>query len=316
MSTDDNRITLPAIRLMLILLLIVIAPVTQAETFRHERGEIELEHPPQRIVALNWAAAEALILLGVTPTGVADLDGYPVWVKEPAMPPGVQNVGIRASPSLEAIHQLKPDLIITSAQLAPAYEQLKDIAPTYVISVYDKGLDPFQQAKIMLQALGDMLDRSKKADRILADLERSLAANRKRLANAGLHDKPIALVSFMDNRHVRIMTRNGLLSAALEGLGLTNAWTEEGNFWGFSLVGLEVLAPMKDARLVVISPTAPGLADQLAASPFWQHLPMVNDEEIYQVETVWSFGGIHAVQRLAENLTDQLLQGGAHNVRR
>ena len=316
MSIDRNRVIPPAVRLLFVLLLVMNAAAASAETFRHERGVIDLENTPQRIVALNWAAAEALLLLGITPTGVADLDSYPVWVQEPVMPEGVWNVGTRASPSLEAIHLLKPDLIITSAQLAPAYEQLKDIAPTYVISVYDKGLDPFQQAKTMLQVLGDMLDRSKEADQVLADLERSFAANRQRLAEAGLQDKPIALVSFMDNRHVRIMTRNGLLNAALEGLGLTNAWTREGNFWGFSLVGLEVLAPMKDARLVAISPTAPGLANQLAASPFWQNLPMVQNEEIYQVETVWSFGGIHAVKRLAENLTDQLLSGGARNVDR
>lgn len=316
MSTDCHRAIAPATRLLLILLLTLSSSAVQAETFRHERGVIEFENTPQRIVALNWAAAEALLLLGIIPIGVADLDGYPVWVQKPNMPEGVRNVGTRASPSLEAIHLLKPDLIITSAQLAPAYEQLKDIAPTYVISVYDKGLDPFQQAKTMVQTLGDMLNRSAEASQALAELDRSLAANRQRLADASLQNKPIALVSFMNNRHVRIMTRNGLLNAAIEGLGLTNAWKEEGNFWGFSLVGLEVLAPMEDARLVVISPTAPGLAGQLAASPFWRNLPMVKDQEIYQVDTVWSFGGIHAVQRLAENMTDQLLNGGEQNVRR
>ncbi|WP_236743945.1 ABC transporter substrate-binding protein [Marinobacter similis] len=80
-------------------------------------GPCELDEPPQRIVALNWAATEALLLLGVTPIGVADKTGYATWVREPVLPDHVPNIGTRVAPSLEAIAELEPDLIVTSSEM-------------------------------------------------------------------------------------------------------------------------------------------------------------------------------------------------------
>lgn len=303
------------LRAILFTLSVTACAIVQAQTWQHERGTLTFEQPPQRVVALNWAATEALVLLGITPVGVADKDYYTVWVQQPALPEeGVANVGARSSPSLEAISELKPDLIVTSGQLAPAYEQLKDIAPTYVISVYDKGAKPYEQARTMLITLGEMLDREEQAAAVLAEIDADLASNRARLENAGLADRPLALVNFMDDRHVRINAPNGLLQAGIEGLGLSNAWSEDGNFWGFSLVGLEALAPLQDARLVAISPTPPGLRDQLGNSPFWRHLPAVRNGEVYQIAPVWTFGGVNSIRRLSNLLTEQLLAGGSDNV--
>ncbi len=254
-------------------------------------------------------------MLGVVPVGIADKSGYPVWVQEPELPDYVPNVGMRSAPSLEAIAELQPDLIVTSGQLAPAWEQLRDIAPTYVISVYDQGAQPFARARDMLLALGGILDRQEQARQALADLDQELAENRARLEAAGLTGKPVALVNFMDARHVRVNAPNGQLQAALEGLGLDNAWTEPGNFWGFSMVGLEAFGDLAGIRLVAISPVAPGLAAQLEQSPFWRYLPVVSSGEIYQVEPVWAYGGVHSVKRMARLLTEALLAGGQSNVR-
>lgn len=286
-----------------------------ARTWPHERGSVSFDEPPQRVVALNWAATEALLLLGVTPVGMADRDYYRVWVQDPALPDEVAPVGARSAPSLEAISELQPDLIVTSGQLAPAYEQISGIAPTYVISVYDKGVNPPEQARAMLLTLGEMLGREDRARAVLARIDERLARNRDRLEAAGLTGKPIAVMGFMDERHIRINTSNGLLQAALDGLGLQNAWHQPGNFWGFSLVGLESVASLQNARFVVLSPTLPGLRQQLAASPFWVHLPVVADQEVYQVDPVWTFGGVNAIGRFSDLLTEALLAGGSDNVR-
>ncbi|MDX1635755.1 MAG: iron-siderophore ABC transporter substrate-binding protein, partial [Marinobacter sp.] len=224
-------------RLALLLLLLLALPVQAAGVWSHERGQLELSKTPTRIVALNWAATEALLLLGVVPVGVADLAGYPVWVQEPPLPEGPQNVGSRSAPSLEAIAELKPDLIVTSGQLAPAWELLRGIAPTYVISVYDKGAEPYQRARTMLLTLAEILGRQERAQAVLAEQDQVMTQQRQRLQAAGLAGTPVALVNFMDDRHVRINAPNGILQAGLEGLGLRNAWQQPGNFWGFAMVG-------------------------------------------------------------------------------
>lgn len=287
----------------------------RAETWQHEYGTITLEESPQRIVTLNWAATEALLLLGVTPVGVADRNGYSVWVKEPELPETVPNIGTRVAPSLEAIAELKPDLIVTSSEMAPASGLLERIAPTYVISVYKEGNKPFEKAREMLTTLAEMLGREDRANAILADLEKTLMTQRQRLEDAGMTDKPVALVNFLDDRHVRVYAPNSLYQTTLTALGLENAWPLQGNFWGFSVVGLEAIAPYQNSRIVVISPILPGLANTLANSPFWTYLPPVRRNEVYRIDAVWPFGGVFPVKRLATMLTDALLDGGSDNVR-
>lgn len=289
--------------------------LASAGTWQHEQGSLTLEEPPQRIITLNWAATEALLLLGVTPVGVADRDGYKVWVNKPELPEGVANIGTRVAPSLEAIAQLKPDLIVTSSEMAPAADLLQRIAPTYVVSIYKDGTRPFRKAREMLLTLGQMLGREKRAKAVLQNIEQTLANQRQRLEAAGLTDRPVALVNFLDDRHVRIYAPNGLFQSALDALGLENAWPHPGNFWGFSVVGLEAIAPYEDSRIVVISPILPGLAGTLASSPFWTYLPAVKRDQVYQIDSVWPFGGVYPVKRLATLLTDSLLAGGSDNVR-
>ncbi len=309
MSTNSVCRALAALSLCLL------STVALSQTWPHEQGQLTLDKTPERVVTLNWAATEALLLLGVTPVGVADKTGYATWVREPALPDQVPNVGTRVAPSLEAIAELKPDLIVTSSEMAPAAGLLQQIAPTYVISVYKQGVEPFERAKTMLLTLGDMLDREDRAEAILADIDATLAEQRRRLATHGADQRPVALVSFMDDRHVRIFAPNGLYQTALDGLGLDNLWPKEGNYWGFSTVGLEAIAPHPDGRIVVLEPTVPGLSENLADSPFWTYLPAVQRNQVYQIEPVWPFGAVFPVKRLAILLTDALIEGGADNVR-
>lgn len=297
------------------LLLSLVPVLTSAASWQHEQGTLTLDKTPERVIALNWAATEALLLLGVTPIGVADRDGYNAWVREPELPEGVANVGTRVAPSLEAISELKPDLIVTSSEMAPAANLLERIAPTYVVSVYKQGSRPFEKASSMLTTLGEMLNREERAKSVLNDIDQTLQAQRHRLENAGLTDRPVALVNFLDDRHVRVYAPNGLFQRALNALGLENAWPHSGNYWGFSVVGLEALAPYQDSRIVVISPTLPGLSDTLANSPFWTYLPPVQRDQVYQIDPVWPFGGVFPVKRLATLLAEGLLAGGSDNVR-
>lgn len=304
----------PLPRALIWVLLIALPLPATAGSWQHELGTITLESPPTRVVALNWAATEALLLLGITPVGIADKAGYSFWVGEPELPESVADIGTRVAPSLEAIAELEPDLIVTSTELAPAAGLLERIAPTYAISVYKKGSSPYDKAREMLLTLADMVQRPERARAVLQEIDATLEQQRLRLAQQGINKRPVALMSFLDDRHVRIFTPNGLYQTALDGLGLTNAWPHPGNYWGFSVVGLEALAAYPDSRIIVLKPTPSGLPEHLASSPFWTYLAPVRNKQVYQIETVWPFGGVLSVQRLATQLADALIQGGSNNV--
>lgn len=96
-------------------------------TVKHNRGEVTLDKPAQRVVVLEWTFTEDLVALGVQPVGNADNANYKVYVTpEAALDSSVVDVGTRNEPNLEAIAALKPDLIISNVDGNEAiYEQLK-----------------------------------------------------------------------------------------------------------------------------------------------------------------------------------------------
>ena len=108
-------------------------------SIQHDLGTLELKSKPQRIVVLELSFADNLLAFGVKPVGMAR-DRLPSYFTELA---NVPVVGLRASPSLEQILALKPDLIIADTGRHKAiFEQLQRIAPTMAFnsmsSTYDE----------------------------------------------------------------------------------------------------------------------------------------------------------------------------------
>ncbi|UIP28818.1 Fe(3+) dicitrate ABC transporter substrate-binding protein [Photobacterium sp. TLY01] len=106
-----------------------------------------LDTPPQRIVTLEYAFADALAAIDLSPVGIAD-DNDPLNL-HPAVVAKLQgwvSVGDRATPNLEKITALKPDLIIADVNRHQAmYAALSQIAPTVLLAsrgeTYQENLD-------------------------------------------------------------------------------------------------------------------------------------------------------------------------------
>lgn len=81
--SSRTALGLLAVTMLMTVMTVVTAAPVQARTWGHENGSLSLATTPKRVVALNWAATEALLLLGVTPIGIADRDGYSHWVQNP-----------------------------------------------------------------------------------------------------------------------------------------------------------------------------------------------------------------------------------------
>lgn len=104
-------------------------------SIQDEHGTLTLHGTPQRVVVLEFSFVDALASVGVSPVGIADdknserviasvRDIIQPWV----------SVGMRSQPSLEAIAELKPDLIIADAERhGSVYQDLSRIAPTLLL---------------------------------------------------------------------------------------------------------------------------------------------------------------------------------------
>ncbi|MFG1391581.1 ABC transporter substrate-binding protein [Xanthobacter agilis] len=257
---------------------------------------------PRRVVAFDWGIVETLLGLGVVPAGVAEADEYDHWVGEPALPPGVADVGLRLEPNLEAVARLKPDLIVITPQLEALEPTLARIAPTLNLAVFAAEGDVWGRARQVALTLAEATGRPEAGARLLAAADGAIAAARPRVAP--LAGRPLYLASFVDARHVRVYGRGALFDAVLARLGLSNAFSGPATFWGFATFGLEHLAAPADARLLIFEPVPPEARETMAHGPLWRRLPMVEAGRVGLLAPVWSFGGLVSAMRFARVLAD------------
>lgn len=264
----------------------------------------------QRIVSLDYGLSSTLLSLGVSPVGISDLADWDKWVVEPPMPATVADIGSAYEVNLEVLVQLKPDLILTTPYLDELLPKLKPIARVMRLEIFTPGSGPILPSVIAAtRKLGAEIGRDREAEQFLARADAFFGACRTRLATSEV--PPVALVTFLDSRHIRIYSAPGLFHNALERIGVTNAWTRQSNYWGFETIGIEELSAMTDpaSRLIAFDPIPPDVLPKLTESPLWQRLPFSRPGHLSIVPPALMFGMVNEAVRFAGLVTDLLEKG-------
>lgn len=289
------------------------------ETIEHSLGNTTIESTPQRVVALEWTYAEALLALGIQPVGVADKDGYERWVKaEPALNDSVADVGTRQEPSLEQIAGLEPDLIIgVEFRHEQIHDRLSEIAPTLVFNPYppQEGPDQYGEMTQTFRTIADAVDREESAEQVLSDLDATYERARQDIEQAGAAGQPIVLAQAFTQEGsptLRLFTDNAMAIAILEQVGLENAWTEGFETYGFSTVGLEALQRVEHASfLYVAQPDDDPVNQTWSEDPTWRNLTFVQEDRVHPLGgDVWLFGGPLSAEYLVDATVDRLVRSG------
>ncbi|VVT14628.1 iron-siderophore ABC transporter substrate-binding protein [Rhizobium sp. EC-SD404] len=258
-----------------------------------------------RVIAVDWGLAETLAAIGAPPSGLPEMAGYEAWVKTPPMPADTAELGLRVTPSLEFLAAAKPDVIATTSQFAAIDPILSRIAPTRSLDVYTSDLTPLDHSVTAARALGEMTGREAAAQALIDDTDSRIAALEERLA--GHETKSVLMVSFMDDRHVRVFTKGSMFDDVMARAGLSNAWTEPGNFWGFALASIENLARMDNIAILIVEPIPESvrvkLADPERRSLLGQ-LPAFAPGNYRILPPVWQFGALPSAGRFADMLLD------------
>ncbi|NOT27399.1 MAG: ABC transporter substrate-binding protein [Acidobacteria bacterium] len=261
-------------------------------------------NPPLRVASMDWALAETMIALGHDPIAIVAAADWNRYVVEPPLPRGVADLGLHPEINFELLATLAPDLILTSPFVQDLEPVLQRIAPVQRISIFEKSAVPLAQPREVTRVLGDSLGRTDAARSLLATADQAFDGYRQRVR--ALHPLPVLLVNFIDARHVRVYGGAGLYQNVLDRIGITNAWTRETNYWGYSTVGIETLATDTDLRLIAFEPVPPDAQSTLARSPLWSHLPFVRAGHVSVLPSVLMFGAIPSALRFARLLVGHL----------
>ncbi|MGN2613428.1 ABC transporter substrate-binding protein [Aliivibrio fischeri] len=291
-----------------LIMLVLYAMPAQTEEIKHELGITEITRMPQKIVVLDWVLAETVLSLGVEPLGVADARGYRAWVMTPKLPSNVLDVGSRREPNLELLTELNPDVILISKHMSAMYEKLNTIAPTLVYTVYSNEKTPLIAAKDITIQLGSLVDKEHQALQLIDQTEKKLIENGDKIRHLQQQEKPLLFVRFINDKTVRIHSEGSLAQSTINVMGLTNAWHEPTNLWGFTTAGIEKLAQYQQANVLIFGPLKEEDKVKLTQSALWQAMAFTRSDSVYELPAIWTFGGLISAQRFSNHITQQLTQ--------
>lgn len=258
------------------------------------------------IVSLDYGLASTLLALGITPAAIASLADWNRWVVEPKMPAGVVDLGTTNEINLEILASLTPALILTTPYLAPLKPRLEAISPVMELTIYAEGGEALKRSVEATWTLAAAIGRQQQAADFLTRSEQFFDDCAGRVRK--LKPPPLALVNLVDQRHARIYGGAGLYQNVMTRIGLRNAWTGPGNFWGFETIDLEQLATLDQTlRLIAFEPLIPpSILDNLQDSPLWTSLPFVQAGRVSVLPGTLMFGMVQEAERFARILLDHL----------
>jgi iron complex transport system substrate-binding protein len=176
-------------------------------TITHKLGTAKIESAPKRIVALGEVDQDALLALGVTPVGMAELtgvqpDGLAPWTapKLTGAKPKLLKAG-EAGFNLEEIAALRPDLILAGGDfyIDKEYDKLSKLAPTVA---YQTGPAEDAWQQITLQA-AKAIGREADGRKLVGEVDTKLAAVKTR--HPELNGKEFAFTSIFPNGNIGVM---------------------------------------------------------------------------------------------------------------
>lgn len=263
---------------------------------------------PPRIITTDWAIAETLLMIDAPLVGIGDLKQYDNWVVYPKASDNVIDLGLRTQPNMEALFKVNATLLINSSwfqQILPP-ELVEDRYQLYAVDFYtEKGLT-WENSVQQTQLLGQITQREVQAEQLIQQVDANFEANKQLLS--GFSKRPIAIVQFIDFRHLRIYGQNSLYGLVLNRLNLSNAWQKETNHWGFDQITLLDLARLPaNTLLIMVAPYPIHLTTNLAKNKIWAQLPFAKSENHRFMPAVWAFGALPSMQRLSDFLVKTLL---------
>jgi ABC-type Fe3+-citrate transport system substrate-binding protein len=252
-------------------------------TIKHDLGSTTITGNPTKVVVLELSFVDALVNVGLKPVGVAD-DGNPdVLLPELKDKAGAYtSVGLRATPNLQVITSLHPDLIIAdTSRHKPIYDQLSKIAPTVEFpslnGTYQQVLDSEMLIAEAVNRCDPMKTRLDQHAQIMDGYKKSIPPGESR--------KALFVVS--SDKLFTGQTLSSFAPGVLNELGLKPAITSNAD--SVVHMTLESLVAAKPDVMFVAYTNDKDMAVSWQPTPLWKQLPAVANHQYFEVDrATWS----------------------------
>ncbi|WP_416068048.1 ABC transporter substrate-binding protein [Rhizobium sp. ZK1] len=256
-----------------------------------------------RVATLDWALLETLLAIGANVVAGTELRQFRKVAVTPVVPGGVTDLGLRGTPNFEVLRFARPEVILNSNFYAWADARMQPIAPVESHAIYKPGESPYALAEQTTLAIGERLQLA--AARQLTE-KLSAKLDGYKTAFAAGDGRPVIPINLGDARHFRVFGSDSMFGEVLKRVGLTNAWQGATSYSATAPVGIETLASMPDAWIVMIPPHPADAIEELSTSAFWNALPAVREKRVLMLGSINPYGALPAAMRFADLLQEGL----------
>ena len=253
--------------------------VTETENchiIEHDAGETEICGIPEKIAVLGPHMLDILLSLGIQPAGYAEwytegignpVSEIPIFGERVTSNP--MSLGLRNTPSLEAIVKLKPDLIL-GEDFLEQYSNLSAIAPTLLFNGQE------DHWKRSIPKISKVFDREEQAQKVIDSHNQKVARLRNELATVvTAYPRVFHFAAFELPASMDLRTDDSISGILLQELGFEvvipkNQKAQSNN----NSISLEVL-PQLEADIIIIIVSDYLHDDAMEqAKRFWQENPL------------------------------------------
>jgi iron complex transport system substrate-binding protein len=301
-------------------------PVTQTlstsancKIIEHDIGETEICDQPQKIAVLGPYALDLTLSLGMQPAGYAEFSKENLGETVESIPflgdrvtTQPVGLGLRNSPSLEALVKLKPDLIIGEHFHESFYSQFSQIAPTVLFSGQE---DHWKQSLVKL-AKG--FNQEEKAQEILDNYQQRIVQIKEEYTEVIAANSNVLMMYGSElPKNIRLETEDTFAGHILEDLGFDMVYpTDAVSPYDDAPISFEML-PSLAADLIFVTVTDHLRDDALAyienfwkTNPITKEIPATKNEQVYFIDYyIWgsNIRGAIASDLLLDELEQILL---------
>ncbi|MEV6318906.1 iron-siderophore ABC transporter substrate-binding protein [Streptomyces sp. NPDC051776] len=253
-------------------------------------GKVEVPDHPKRVVVLDTDALDSAVTLGVKPVGaVTVVAGAPLSTYLPEEKiKGIKEVGLIGEPNLEAINELKPDLILSSkVRDEKNYKELSQIAPT----VFSETTGPTWRENFQLHA--DALGRKAEAEKVVSAYETEVAGVTKALGGPEKAKRlKFGFVRFVEGADTRLYFNDTFVGSIFKDLKVGRPANQDKT--GFSLDVSPEKIDEANADVIFYSTYGdPKKAKEtsITGSSLWKNLTAVRNKKAFKVDdNLWMLG--------------------------
>ncbi|MFC7306368.1 ABC transporter substrate-binding protein [Streptomyces monticola] len=281
----------------------------KTHTLKTAMGDVKVPDAPKRVVVLDTAELDSAITLGVKPVGATHADvesGFLNYLPKDKVQ-GIKDVGAMMTPNVEAIAELKPDLILTSKiRHEKLYPQLSKVAPT--VMTENTGYPWKENFQVHADALGKKAEAKKVVeayDKHATEVTEALGGTDKAAATK------VNVVRFVEGADIRIYGKQNYIATILKDVGLGRPAITDKAKDGFSYDVSPEKIDAADADVIFHSTYGdPEKAkeEQTTGGALWKGLKAVKDGKVFQVDDqLWIQGiGYTAANKILDELQTDL----------